>query len=51
MEALRVRQAEATYLNALGVNRWAGFVAVVAGTLAVPPLASVVLGPLWRWQG
>jgi len=50
-DALRIRQ-EATQFSLGGAaSRWSAFVAVLAGLLAVPPLADTVVGPAWRLAG
>jgi hypothetical protein len=50
-EMLHLSQTEITHRDAVTGNRRTAFLAVLAGLLAVPPLASVVVGPLWRLLG
>jgi hypothetical protein len=50
-EVLRVRQAEISHRDSVRANRRTAFLAILAGLLAVPPLADAVVKPLWRLFG
>jgi hypothetical protein len=50
-EGIRVRQEQAALRSTRSASAWAALLALVAGLLAVPPLAREVLTPLWRWLG
>jgi hypothetical protein len=48
---LRVRQEAALYYGGLAAGRWAAFLGLVAGVLAVPPLADAIVRPAWQLLG
>jgi hypothetical protein len=50
-EALAIRRDEAALWDGTRQARWTTVLAVVFGFLAIPPLASEVLGPLWALLG
>jgi hypothetical protein len=47
---IAARATEAAHHQAMAGTRWNAFLALLAGMLAVPPLSSAVLEPLWKWR-